>query len=124
MRRWRDATSILLTMSQLVVIFGIIGGRGVSVAKAETGLVGYFDPSFEFGVMRGWTCDPEYPFDALEVDFWTAGWGLFLGSVMADQPREAAVGAVCGGQSAHGFSFSLPSALYDGAVYEIHAYAL
>jgi hypothetical protein len=76
----------------------------------------------------GWTCDANDYSAALEVHFYAdapAGQGgVFIGSTTANITREAAVGAQCGGNAKHGFSFSTPSTIKNGQVRKIYAYAI
>jgi len=75
----------------------------------------------------GWTCDVDDYAQALDVHFYKdgpAGTGTFMGSVSANQAREAAVGTECGGNSNHGFTFNTPDSLKDGVSHTIYAYAI
>ncbi|MFA5068319.1 MAG: hypothetical protein WC466_09865 [Candidatus Izemoplasmatales bacterium] len=76
----------------------------------------------------GWTCDANDYSAPLEVHFYAdapAGQGgVFIGSTTANITREAAVGAQCGGNAKHGFSFSTPSTIKNGQVRKIYAYAI
>ncbi|MBU3958121.1 MAG: hypothetical protein KKB25_03525, partial [Nanoarchaeota archaeon] len=95
---------------------------------------GYHDSSVcssdsTYGWINGWTCDPDNYNQAIDVHFYKdgpAGVGTFMGSVSANQAREAAVGAQCGGNPNHGFSFqfSVPSSMKDGLPHPIYAYAI
>lgn len=76
----------------------------------------------------GWACDADNYNQPLDIHFYrdgsAGGGGVFIGSVSANQPREAAVGAECGGNSNHGFVFTTPDSLKDGAAHTIYAYAI
>jgi len=76
----------------------------------------------------GWACDADNYNQVLDIYFYrdgpAGGGGVFLGSVSANQPREAGVGAACGGNSNHGFVFNTPDSLKDGAAHTIYAYAI
>ncbi len=76
----------------------------------------------------GWACDANNYNQALDIHFYKDGpfgsGGVFIGSVSANQPREAAVGAECGGNSNHGFVFPTPNSLKDGVLHSIYAYAI
>src|SRR5206468_4842088 len=45
-------------------------------------------------------------------------------SVSANQPREPAVGVLCGGNANHGFFLPTPASLKDGQPHSIYAYAI
>lgn len=88
--------------------------------------IGYFD-GFTGGSAYGWTCDPSSYSQAIDVHFYLDGTyatGKFVGATRADRPREAAVGALCGGYSSHGFSFPLPASTLDGRNHTLYAYAI
>ncbi|MBK8011180.1 MAG: hypothetical protein IPK13_07495 [Deltaproteobacteria bacterium] len=74
------------------------------------------------GQTSGWTCDPDAFSTSLDVHFYEGA--TFLGAVRANQVREPAVAAACGGHAAHGFSFRLPASVLDGRRHEISAYAI
>ncbi len=80
--------------------------------------IGVVDGNFNCDHVFGWTCDPD-EFDAfLEVDVEMGG--SVIGTVLADSPREVAVGLACGIEhSAHGFQFPIPSELKDGGAHEL-----
>lgn len=88
-------------------------------------LVGYHDQIIT-DMTFGWACDPDNYAESLRIDFYADGngFGTFLGSTYASVPREAAVGALCGGNSSHGFSFQLPATLKDGQLHTIYAYGI
>jgi hypothetical protein len=75
----------------------------------------------------GWTCDP-YNYQTLSVHFYANGpsgaGGTYIGQTVANLTREPAVGALCGGYSAHGFRFITPNGLKDGLPHSIYAYAI
>ncbi len=76
----------------------------------------------------GWACDADDYNQALDIHFYRDGpfgsGGVFIGNVSAFQPREAAVGAACGGNPNHGFVFNTPDSLKDGISHSIYAYAI
>ena len=76
----------------------------------------------------GWACDADNYNQALDIHFYrdgpAGGGGTFIGSVSANQPREAGVGAECGGNSNHGFVFTTQASLKDGNSHTIYAYAI
>lgn len=93
------------------------------IAVADTGATpqGNFDGA-NCSVSTGWTCDADDFNQALDVHFYADE--VLVGSTRADQVREPAVGALCGGNSAHGFSFSTPATLKDGVAHTLSAYAI
>ncbi len=88
--------------------------------------VGYHDSS-DCSVSQGWACDGNDYNQAISVHFYAdapAGSGTYVGQTVANLPREAAVGAMCGGNSSHGFSFTTPDNLKDGRQHYIYASAI
>lgn len=88
--------------------------------------IGYHDAS-SCSVSTGWTCDGNDFAKALSVHFYAdgpAGVGTFIGSTTANGAREIGVANVCGGNSAHGFSFNTPASLKNGSSHRIYAYAI
>ncbi len=87
---------------------------------------GYHDSS-TCTLTYGWACDTDNYNQAIDIHFYKdgpAGTGTFIGSANANLPREAAVGAECGGNSDHGFTFNTPDSLKDGVSHTIYVYAL
>ena len=78
--------------------------------------------------ITGWTCDGDDYNSSLRVDFYANGpaeQGVALGNATANLTREAAVGAECGGNANHGFSFAVPAnSLRDGQPHNIYAYGI
>jgi hypothetical protein len=75
----------------------------------------------------GWSCDADSYSTPLTIHFYadgTASTGRFVGSTVAGNIREAAVGTQCGGNVNHGFSFTAPAILKDGLSHTIYAYAI
>lgn len=76
----------------------------------------------------GWACDQNSYSTPLNVHLYLDGaagaGGTFLTSVTANQTREAAVGALCGGYTNHGFTYNTPTSLIDGIAHTIYAYAI
>ena len=70
----------------------------------------------------GWTCDADDYNAALTVHLYEGA--TFLGSAVANIGREPGVAAACGGNANHGFSFTTPASLKDGAPHSITAYAI
>jgi hypothetical protein len=98
-----------------------VGGTSGSTPK------GWHDSS-NCTASYGWTCDADNYSQAIEVHFYkdgpVGGTGVFIGSTLANQTREAAVGAECGGNPNHGFVFNTPDSLKDGQTHTIYAYAI
>jgi hypothetical protein len=76
----------------------------------------------------GWVCDAYDYNQPITVVFYANGaagaGGELLGSTVANLEREPAVGNYCGGITAHGFNFAIPTILQDGLTHEIYAYAV
>ncbi len=76
----------------------------------------------------GWTCDPDAFSQALDVHVYRDGaygaGGVWVEGGKANIVREAAVGAMCGDNRAHGFSIQMPQALKDGTEHKYYAYAI
>jgi len=84
-----------------------------------------FHDSSTCSVINGWTCDPDNYNLPLSVHFYEGpGFTTFVGATTANVTREAAVGAECGGNSAHGFNFTPPASLFDGNQHAIYAYPI
>jgi hypothetical protein len=62
----------------------------------------------------GWACDPDYPTESNRVDFWTPGFGQYLGSVGAFLTSSAPINTECLGGTAHYFDFWPPGGLPSG----------
>lgn len=77
---------------------------------------------------RGWACDASDYTQPLAIHFYKDGpvssGGTFLGSVVANSPREAGVATACGGNANHGFVFNLPASMRDGRSHSVYAYAI
>jgi|GEM_PF-6582267 len=108
-------------------LFVCFFGMPKSVAgDADQLPVGFFDAA-DCSSLVGWACDPDDYAAALQVYFYAdgpAGTGSFVGATTANLAREAAVGNLCGGYSAHGFSFPVPASLFNGNSRAIYAYAI
>jgi hypothetical protein len=72
--------------------------------------------------MYGWTCDADSFSTSLGVNFYDGA--TFIGSTTANQPREPAVAALCGGNANHGFTFTTPESIKNGTSHTITAYAV
>jgi hypothetical protein len=76
-------------------------------------------------VINGWTCDPNNYNLPLAVHFYDGpGFVTMIGATTANITREPAVGAECGGNSAHGFNFAPPSSVINGSQHTIYAYPI
>lgn len=88
---------------------------------------GYHD-TLSCTVSTGWACDPDNYSQAIDVHFYkdkpADNGGTFIGKVTASLPRESAVGGQCGGNSSHGFSFTIPEGLKDGQRHKVYAYGI
>lgn len=78
--------------------------------------------------ISGWTCDADNYSQPLNVHLYKdgpadSGTGI-TGDITANQSRESAVGAECGGNSNHGFSYDTPNSLKDGLTHFIYAYGI
>ncbi len=96
------------------------------VAPQNPSPIGFLDGA-DCNVISGWSCDSSDFNSAINIHFYVdgpAGVGTIIGSTTANQPREAAVGAQCGGNSNHGFSTFTPTSLKDGRAHTIYAYAI
>jgi hypothetical protein len=102
-------------------------GTDFPVASCDVVPKGFHDGA-TCSLINGWTCDPNNYSLPLNVDFYYDGpdgsGGKWLGSTTANVTREAAVGAQCGGNSAHGFNFTPPSSVIDGNIHSIYAYPI
>lgn len=81
-----------------------------SPASAAPAINGYNDGltiSRSSTTVYGWTCAPAEPGRILRVDVYNGG--RWLGTVLANNPREPQVGAACGGNSGHGYSGAVAS---------------
>lgn len=77
-------------------------------------------------IAKGWACDADNFGAAIKVRLYDgpAGTGKYLGEVTANEPREAGVGSMCGGQSNRGYTFSLPASIRDGKQHTIYAHGI
>lgn len=121
-----DGTFVPLTFNSSQTIQ--VGNQTAPAIPAPTtggDLTGYHD-EIQGNMTYGWACDPDDYNQALRVDFYADGngFGTFLGSVYAGDTRESAVGNLCGGNSSHGFTFTLPESLNDGQPHTIYAYGI
>ncbi len=79
--------------------------------------------------ISGWACDQDVPNQAIDVHILKDGQAgdpkaSYVGVAKADQPREAAIGTLCGGNKAHGFSLAVPDSLKDGKPHTIYPYGI
>ena len=113
-----DAAGVLLAQSAAVSA-ATLGSSGFAPVGAQD--------SADCAQSVGWTCDHDDFSQALQVQLYAngpAGVGTLLGTVTANQAREAAVGGACGGYAGHGFSFTTPPSLKDGQPHSLYAYAV
>lgn len=87
-------------------------------------------------VFTGWACDDSNPTKPVTLHFYdgwgfTAGYGNYIGSVLANQSRgDVAAAGFCRGNAYHGFTFTWPDRradgklIKDGQPHTIVAYAL
>lgn len=79
-------------------------------------------------LIRGWVCDPDNYSAPVTVHFYVDGpagqGGSYVDQTTASITREAAVGQMCGGYRAHGFSWRVPQSLRNGATRSIYAHAI
>ncbi|MDD4271431.1 MAG: hypothetical protein PHF50_01360 [Patescibacteria group bacterium] len=96
-------------------------------AAAVNNPKGYHDKS-DCNYSWGWACDADDYSKPLQIHFYAKdpdGKNIFIGmTTIADQAGEAAIGAVCGGYTAHRFIFPTPNTLKNGKTYAIYAYAI
>ena len=122
-------TQIQQLTSQIALLGSMIGTGQASTmaAVANADPKGYFDTA-TCDVFTGWTCDASDYAQSLTVHFYEDGLagsgGTFIGATTANTKREAAVGNLCGGNSTHGFSYTIPASLKDGKQHTIYAYAI
>ena len=93
----------------------------------DTAPKGFFDYA-DCQTAGGWACDADIYTQPLQVHFWADAPGsasnFFVGLTIANVTREPAVGNECGGNSVHGFTFTIPANLKDGRPHNISAYAI
>ena len=114
--------------AQISSLGSIIGlGQASTSAAANIDPKGYFDVA-NCSVFAGWACDANDYGKALTINFYADGLpgqgGIFVGAVSANATREAAVGSLCGNNTNHGFSYTVPDSLKDGKQHTIYAYAI
>lgn len=88
------------------------GGSGGGSSSSAKQPKGYFDVVNGSQEAFGWACDPNNYNEPLKIHFYVddgPGKGTFIGETTANVGREAAVGNECGGRSASGFKFKIPS---------------
>jgi hypothetical protein len=94
---------------------------------------GWLDNVSQTGIW-GWSCDYNDYSMPVKIHLYadgTPGAGTFLGEILANSEREAAVGQQCAGITAHGFSTTVAQLpdnarayLMDGRSHQIYAYAI
>jgi hypothetical protein len=73
----------------------------------------------------GWACDSASPSKVYQTQIYSGprgSGGSLLASGAANVTRESAVGAICGGNSDHGFLLSTPESVWDGVTRDIYSY--
>lgn len=87
---------------------------------------GYLDVA-SCATIEGWTCDPDSPGKSLNVHIYRGGpygsGGTYVGQTVANLVRSD-VASVCGGTSAHGYSFAVPASLKTGPSHSIYVHAI
>lgn len=92
-------------------VAGQIRGR-LAATYDDYDPIGYIDGITTTGVAFGWSCDRDIATTYVAVDFYAGGVpgvGAFAGRANASFSSEPAVNALCGGGTAHRFSFQLPA---------------
>jgi len=107
-------------------LVAVIAGFGAVLGFAQAAHAGGNVESLHIAGASGWACTPSSPnwqgnISVIRDD------GVVLAVGPANIVREPAVGAVCGGNSAHGFNFSWPlqvnnPAWWDNKNHYIHVY--
>lgn len=69
----------------------------------------------------GWTCDGNDLSSSIDVHVYDGG--TFIGMATANQARSD-IASTCGGYANHGFTFTTPNTLIDGASHNIYTYAI
>lgn len=118
----RSKVELKVVLGMLFLLGMFVYGTAVSFAAS---IVGNQD-STTCSIVSGWVCMPTEPDRVLDVHMYKNksfyDGGTIIGSATANQTREAAVGAMCGGNSMHGFSFSVPQGvLKQGDQVFVHA---
>ncbi len=84
-------------------------------------------PNSTNNVITGWACDPNGWSTALWIHVYRdgppGGGGTFIGQVIANQNRPDVAG-VCGGTTAHGFTFQIPETMRDNVAHNYYVYAI
>ncbi|MEK7596678.1 MAG: hypothetical protein AAB450_01020 [Patescibacteria group bacterium] len=88
--------------------------------------VGYLD-NVSCSLFAGWAYDPDDTSAQIGVHFYAGGrageGGVFIGSAVANVSRPD-VNSTTGVTGNHGFSFTVPPSLHDGATHAIYAYGI
>jgi hypothetical protein len=81
---------------------------------------GWFD-GFYSGKASGWACDQDDPAKSIAVHFYkgapAGSGGVYVGAATANLTNEAAVTNICGGGTAHRFSYTVPNVTSGTKVY-------
>jgi hypothetical protein len=80
--------------------------------------------NFEGGscAVTGWTCDPDNYNIPIYVDLGVGS--TTIGTTLANITRDTSIGAQCGGNRVHGFSFSMPTQYQNGIPVTVNATAI
>jgi len=115
----------MLNFHKILFVYCLLGILNSGFVSAASDVTGYLDPS-NCNYIYGWVCDADDYTIPLFVNFYDgpSSNGKLLGSAGANAAREAAVGKYCGGQTAHGIKWAVPSGVRDGAAHTIYAYAV
>jgi hypothetical protein len=73
--------------------------------------------------IRGWACDPDDYGQKIPVELLAVDGNINYGSTVANQRRELAIAAQCGGNLWHGFVLATPASLKDGQTHRIYVRA-
>jgi hypothetical protein len=102
----------------------LMGSPKTFTLAQPSGPIGTFDVIDGNGVAAGWALDRSTPAAALTVSFYAdgaQGTGTLAGTTMANLPR-ADVNTATGVAGDHGFNFTIPDNLRDGAMHALYAY--
>lgn len=98
-----------------------------TVVSAAASPIGNLDGAVSGEMIQGWACDPDNFLKPLTIHLYDGPAehrNPITLNLVADQPREAAIGSFCGGTTNHSFYFTIPTALKDGKVHQIYGYAI
>jgi hypothetical protein len=120
-------------MRASLVVVAVLAGCGVPgqidsqhATPPPPDVLGELDALDSSAVAAGWALSPPLQRYPLYVAFYLDGdtdAGTLLGTVKADQQRDD-VNAATGVPGGHGFGFTLPATVQDGAMHSLHVYGL